>query len=410
MRKLILATSLLVPATSFAGGYVIPNANARDLGLSSAATADQNGPEALFLNPSELAGLDGLGISASGSLLLNRTTWSDPENGSASLVPQYNAPPSAVLSFGAHLNHDMAIGIGAGVDVPAGGALVWPNGWQGQEYIQSVKQQVFRIGAGVGFQPLPFVKIGATFLRYQATEELHQSLNYLDHEGDGQLGMSAGASSFGLGLAIHVPTVPLSLGVNYTHSGTLHLEGDAHFTNVPPSFTPLIHDQAVTEELHIPNVLQVGAAYAIVPNVSVMAAYSWERWSEYKEDLFVGADGFSVKVPRDYNNAHVYRAALEWKLGGLPALTTRFGALRSISSQPKDTVSPSLTDGNSTAVSIGAGFNIVPTFRVDFGYQHAWFDTVKATGTEAFRGSYDTHVDLFSLGIVWQTDLGMKHE
>ena len=62
------------------------------------------------------------------------------------------------------------------------------------------------------------------------------------------------------------------------------------------------------------------------------------------------------------------------------------------------------------AVSIGAGFNVVPTFRIDFGYQHAWFDTVKATGTETFPGSYDTHVDLFSLGIVWQTDLGMKHE
>jgi long-subunit fatty acid transport protein len=64
-----------------------------------------------------------------------------------------------------------------------------------------------------------------------------------------------------------------------------------------------------------------------------------------------------------------------------------------------DTVSPSLTDGSSWAFSVGAGYNILPHLRVDVGYQHAFFDTVTASGTEAFPGSYDTHVDLLSIGI-----------
>jgi hypothetical protein len=55
--------------------------------------------------------------------------------------------------------------------------LFWPNGWQGQESIQSVKQQVFRIVGGIGIRPAKFLKIGATYQRFQATEELHQSLN-----------------------------------------------------------------------------------------------------------------------------------------------------------------------------------------------------------------------------------------
>ncbi len=411
MRKLLIATSILAPATAFAGGYVIPNENARDIALSSAATAAQTGPEALFLNVAELAGPEGLAISASGEILANRTTWSDPSLGTASLVPQYNAPPSGVVSFGKHFGEGMAIGLGLGADVPAGGSLVWPNGWQGQESIQTVSQQIFRVGAGVGFQPLPYVKIGASYIRYQAIEELHQSLNFLDHYGDGGIAMSGGANSFGLGLGIHVPTVPLVFGVNYAHSGELSLSGNAHFTNVPPSFTPLIHDQAVTEALTVPNALSVGASYAICPNMTAMLAYSWERWEVYKEDKFVGADGFSVTVPRNYRNAHVYRAGLEWQLEAHPQLTMRFGGLRSISSQPKDTVSPSLTDGNSWAYSIGAGYNIVPNFRVDFGYQHALFDSVTATGTEAFPGTYETHVDIFSLGVNWRTDLGLAaHE
>ena len=50
MRNLIAAL-LLAPAAAFAGGYAIPNENARDLALSQANVASQNGPEAAHANP-----------------------------------------------------------------------------------------------------------------------------------------------------------------------------------------------------------------------------------------------------------------------------------------------------------------------------------------------------------------------
>ncbi|MEO8705544.1 MAG: outer membrane protein transport protein [Kofleriaceae bacterium] len=403
-----IAFTILVPATAaFAGGYVIPNENARELSLSQSAVANQTGPEALFLNTAALAGPEGLAITVSGEILTNRTTWSDPAMGSASIIPQYTTPPNAAVSFGTHLGNDMAWGIGAGLTVPAGGALYWPDGWQGQEFIQTVEQRVFMIGFGGAFQPLPGVKLGATFLRYQATEELHQSLNFLDHQADGGISLSGGANSFGLSLEVKVPTVPLTFGVHYTHAGTLHIEGDAHFEGVPVQFSPLIHDQAVTEVLPIPNILTAGAAYAIQPNITVTGAYTFEKWDRYTDDTFVGSDGFTVVVDRNYRNAHVVRAGVEWQLAAFPALTVRGGGLRSISDQPTDTVSPSLSDGSSWAYSIGAGYNILRTLRADFGYQHAIFDKVTATGTEAFPGTYQTHVDLFSFGINWRTDLGL---
>jgi long-chain fatty acid transport protein len=409
MRKLILATTLLAPATALAGGYIIPNENARDLALSSATVAASTGAEAIFSNTSDLAGTDGLQLAISGEILANRTTWTDPSGTvSASLIPHYNPPPSGAISFGKHINHDMAWGIGAGADVPGGGSEYWPNGWAGQEYIQSVHQQVFRIAVGGGLQLSKYLKIGAAYQRYQAVEELHQSLNYLDHYGDAALGLSGGANSFMLAIDIHVPKTPLTIAAQYSHSGAMDLSGNVHFTNVPPAFSPLIHDQDVTEALTVPKVFYVGASYAVQPNVKLMAAINWEGWGVYHQDKFVGSDGFSVAVARNYNEAHVYRGALEWNLAGFQKLTMRFGAVRGVSSQPKDTVSPTLTDGNSWAGSIGCGVNVVPALRVDFGYQHAIFDTVKATGTEALPGSYATHVDLFSLGINWHSDLGLK--
>jgi long-chain fatty acid transport protein len=407
MRNLIIAFTILAPASALAGGYVIPNENARDLALSEATVADQHGPEALFLNIAALAGPEGLAVSSSGELLVNRTTWSDPNLGTATLVPQNNTPAVGAISFGQHFGSGMAWGIGAGAGIPAGGRIVWPNSWPGQQFIQTVDQKVYVLGVGGAFQPLPYVQLGVSYLRYQATEVLRQELNFLDHFGDADLGLSGGANSFGLALQVKFPNIPLSLGANYKHSGNLGLSGDAHFTAVPASFTPMIHDQAVSEQLTIPNVLAVGAAYAVVPNIKLMFTYSWERWSVYTEDKFVGADGFTVVVPRNYQNAHVYRAGIEWNLEALPEVTARFGGLRSISPQPTDTISPSLTDGDSWAFSIGAGVNATPNLRLDAGYQHAIFDAVTASGTETLPGTYKTHVDLFSIGFSWRTDLGL---
>jgi long-chain fatty acid transport protein len=406
MRTLIIAATILVPAAAAAGGYVIPNETPRDLALAQAAVADQTGAEAIFLNTAALAGQDGFDASAAGELLVNRTDWADPSLGSASLITQANTPPTAALSYGAKLANGMAWGAGVGVGVPAGGSLKWPNGWAGQDTIQSVSQRVYAISGGAAFQPLPYLKLGVSYLRFQATEELHQSINYLDHYGDAGLAMAGGANGFGLAAEVKIPTIPLKIGVTYSHSADLMLEGDAHFTAVPATFQTLLHDQGVTEKLTIPNVLFIGAAYEVKPNLKVMAAYDFERWSTYKNDMFIGADGFTVTVQRDYKNAQVFRLAGEWvKLPFLPALTARLGLLRSLSSQPTETLSPSLTDGNSTAVSLGAGYNVTPGLRVDLGYQHAFFDDVTATGSEAFPGTYKTQVDLVSLGVNWRSDL-----
>jgi long-chain fatty acid transport protein len=415
MRTLIIAVTILVPSAASAGGYLIPSSNPRDLALAQAAAADESGAEALFLNTAALAGQEGLDVSAAGELLLNQTDWSDPMLGKAS-VRGANTPPGAAIAYGAKLENGMAWGAGIGAGVPAGGSLKWPTGWAGQEAIQSVNQQIFVIGAGAAFQPLPYLKIGATYLRFQAAEELHQSLNYLDHFGDAGLAMAGGANGFGLAAEVQVPTLPLSFGITYSHSADLELSGNAHFTAVPPAFQGMLHDQSVTEKLTIPNVVFVGAAYEVIPNLKLMAAFSFENWSLYKSDEFVGgevaSDGtrFTVTVPRNYNNAYVYRVAGEWaNTPFLPALTLRAGLLRSMSDQPTDTVAPSLTDGNSTAISLGAGYNVSPTFRIDFGAQFFLFDKVTATGDEAFPGTYNTTVELLSLGINWRSDLFGSH-
>jgi long-subunit fatty acid transport protein len=407
MRTLIIAVTILVPAAASAGGYLVPSSAPREVGLGEAAIAAQDGPEAVLLNSAAMARQEGLAAGFGGELLNNRTDWSDANLGSAS-QSQITTPVAVAVTYGAKLEGGMAWGAGIGLGVPAGGALAWPKGWAGQEFVLSVKQQIFGFGGGVAFQPLPFLRLGATYVRFQVAEELHQSVNFLDHFADAGIAMSGGANSFGLAAELQVPTVPLTFGVTYNHSAEIPLEGDAHFTGVPPAFQTLLHDQAVTEKVVMPNVFRIGAAYETMPGLKVMASYEFERWSTYKSDVFIGESDFMVTVLRNYNNAHVIRAGGEYaRLPFMQELTLRAGVLRSISNQPKDTLSPSLTDASSWAVSIGGGYNVMPNLRIDLAYQHAFFDKVTATGTEALPGSYTTNVDVVSVGVGWRTDLGV---
>jgi long-chain fatty acid transport protein len=403
MRNLIAAL-LLAPAAAFAGGYAIPNENARDLALAQATVAGQTGPEAAHTNPSALAGQQGLGLSASLEMLYNTTTWSDPGLGSSTLRPKANLPPELAVAYGNTLPNGMAYGVGLAFLLPAGGSLLWPANWAGAARIQDVEQKVWLTELGAGIQLHPLVKLGGSLLYYSIQEKLSQRLYFAGPQATATLGMAGSRVTFGASGEFRLSErIPLTLGVAYRHQAPLTLEGNAHFADVPPTFQGQLQDQAATERVTVPNDLYVGLAYDVVPNFKLMGSWNLERWRVYESDTYVGDKGLVISVPRDYHNAWVFRFGGEYtKPSFAPKLTLRAGLLRSVSEQPTETISPSLTDASSWAVSVGAGYEFIPSLRVDVGYQHAFFDKVTATGSEAFPGSYRTNVDLVSAGVSYR--------
>ncbi|HEX3759223.1 MAG TPA: outer membrane protein transport protein [Kofleriaceae bacterium] len=411
MRKLIITATILVPTAAFAGGYLIPSMNPRDLALAGNAVADEAGPEATFLNTADLASQEGLAIGVAGApIARNHTDWSDPTLGNATASNNSTVPTLAV-SYGEKLPFDQAWGIGLSFGVPAGGNLPWqdsagqPN-WAGQEAIRSVNTQVFGFGGGAAFQLLPYFRFGVNYIRYQATEELHQALNYLDHVGDAGIGLAGGGNSIGVSTEILPPMLPLRIGITYQHGSTIGFTGHVHFTDVPPAFQPMLHDQPISEDFLIPDTVAAGAAYEIQPGLKIMGSYSFEHWKDYKNDKFVGDGGFSTTVTRNYNNAHNVGVAGEWHhTPFVPQLSLRAGVARGFSDQPTDTVSPSLTDGSRWSLSVGAGYDLMPNLRLDAGFEHVLFDSVTATGMDAFPGTYKTSLDFLSVGVTWRTQL-----
>jgi long-chain fatty acid transport protein len=202
----------------------------------------------------------------------------------------------------------------------------------------------------------------------------------------------------------HAPNdIPLTLGIAYRHQAPIQIDGNAHFDNVPPEFASTLQDQGAYEKLTVPNDFYVGAAYGFTPKFKLMGSWNLERWIVFRSDTFIGDKGLTIVVPREYRNAWVFRLGGEY-VGPdwAPKLTLRGGILRSVSPQRTDFISPSLTDASSWAFSVGAGYEFIPSLRFDIAYQFALFKSVTATGTEAFPGSYDTHVHLAAAGLTYR--------
>jgi len=400
MRNL-LAAALLLPAAAFAGGYAVPNTNARDLSMAGSAVAGQLDATAAYVNPAALSGLDGLSVVANGTMIDFRSTWSafDGNSGRESnLKPAW--PPSLFASYGGKTS-GIGWGVGAGFNIPFGGNVYWPGDWPGRFSIITVNRRTYGMYLTGGVQPVPQIKLGGGLIYYRTTEDLAQAFNFLGQEGGAALGTAGGKVSIDLSAEVTpIIGVPLTIGVDYKHKADQTLTGHAHFDNAPPALGPNTLDQGVTHDLTIPNLLNVGIAYRVLPNLLVTGAWTFDRFIVYKRDLFAGDLGTTVLVNRDYKNGYTFRLGAEME-DVLPKLTVRAGVLRDISPTRQEALSPTIPDANSTAVALGLGYEISPGLALNATYFHAFFDSTNTVGNDVFQGKFETRANIYTIGIAW---------
>jgi len=425
MRNLIVAILFLVPAAAFAGGYVVPNINARDLAMSGAGEAAQDSASATYQNPAALSKLDGLNVSADVSLIDVRSTWSDSfsvyGSGPVTMTPKAVFPPALYAAYGLTLPNAMRVGVGAGFTVPGGGYVFWPGNWAGNGEIITVDRKVFGFYLTGGIQVLPQLRLGGGLVYYRTTEQLVQGVNFLSQRGEIELATAGGAASYDLSAeATPIKNVPFTVAIDYKHQAVMHLSGQTHGVDVPLALRPGLLDQNVTHTLTYPNQLNVGAAYTLpLPTPwnqasSLLFAFdwTWERFHVYQNDTFIGDRGVTVVVNRDYKNGYTLRFGAEYA-GVIPKLRVRAGILRDISPNRPYTTSPTLPDWNVTALSFGAGYEVVPNLEINAAYFHAFYDTVTTcsggassqpctAATETFQGTYDTRTNIYALNVTWK--------
>jgi long-chain fatty acid transport protein len=402
--KSLLAASLLLPALALANGYDVPNVTPRDLSMSGSGGAAQNDAAAAYAMSSGLARLPGFNLSLNASMLVLGTTWTAPAGSgltpSTSSIDFAPVPPVSIFaSYGFDLAGHRA-GVGFGLNNPGGGAVNWDEQWAGRGRIITVDRKIYGLYLTGGVELLKQLRVGGGLVYYYGTEYLKLGVQPFP-DAYGELSTKGGAVAFDLNAEVS-PIESLTVAADYKYKGTMKLKGDGHF-EVPAVLALAVQDQGVSHELTYPAVLNVAAAWQVTRPVLVTAGVTYNWYSVYKEDAFVGDKGFLKVVPRNYDNGITYRLGLEYAAN--EKLNLRAGLLRDLSGFKTDTYSPTLPDGNSWAGSVGAGYAFSKNLTANAGFFYAYFDKVTATGTEAFPGSYQTNAWILSGGISYQRDL-----
>ncbi len=414
MRKLALLASLALPSAALASAYSVPNTNARDLGVSEAFVAAQEGAGAVFGNPAALSRLEGLDISLTAGYLDNKTTWNTTTGLQPSPVSMdYKPvpPPALFAAWGGKLGESLGNrgwGVGVGLTVPYGGNVFWPKDWPGRFNIVEVDRKVFGIYLTGGVEILPWLRVGGGPVYFRTTETLTQKQDVLGTEVSASIAAAGGAFSYDVAAEIGpFPGVPVTLGIDYKHKAHQQLDGDARFDGVPPPLQPILRDQTASQELIIPNVLNLAVAVKPVPDLTLGFTVTLDRYVVYKEDRFVG-ETLTLSVPRNYQNGWVYRFGAEYALS--PEWQVRAGVLRDVSGVQPGFWSPSLPDRDVWAGSLGGSYRFGKGFGVHlagFYAKYDDFDTTRPAGETsatwpAFPGLWQTRVWIFSAGISWR--------
>lgn len=404
MRTNALALVLAVlPAAALASGYSVPNVNPRDLGLSGSAVAAQRDAAAVFAEPAALARLEeGLHVAAVASLLDVAMRWSAPVGPAQETTKLKLTPPGGAYVAYATTLGGTRTGFGVGFTTPFGGNVFWNDGWAGRFKVTTVDRRVYGLYADGAFEAGPYLRLGGGPVLYRTTEYLKQAVDFAGREGYVEVSASGWSPSYHLGFELQ-PAATLRFAFDYKHQSVQHLEGDGAFHGVPVELQPnLPPNQSVTHALTLPSVFDAAVAWQARQDFLVTFTWSLDRYRVYKEDRFVGSEGTTVVVPRDYGNGYTLRGGAEYRVS--PALEVRAGAERDVSGLKTSLFDPSLTDASSWAGSVGASWRPRPNMTLDAALFVAVMDRVDATSAD-FPGVYDQYAWIFSVGFTWRPEL-----
>jgi long-chain fatty acid transport protein len=420
MRKLLLAV-VLFPALASATGYSITNYVPRDMAMGDSLVADQTSAGAVYRNPAALARLSGLNLTLAGALIGNGSTWTTNTGLSPSPVStdlKLVFAPAFFLSWSGKIAGH-GYGVGVGVNAPGGGIVNWPSGWPGRYAIETVDRKFFGTYLMVAAEIIPQIRIGGGLIYYFTTEKLTTSIPVPGGtDALATIGDSGGQISFDLAVDVQpVMSFPLRIGVNYSHQAYQKLTGSLNIA-APPPLAPIFPNQATTHVLPYPSVLGVGVSWRVIPDLVLTLGYTWEGYSIYTSDTFVGQTTnpstgqlLSVSVQRQYRNSNLYRIGAGYQLS--PTVELRGGLYYDASGVNPAYYNPSLPDANKVVGSVGAGWEVMKNLSIEAAFLYAWFltlDSVPAPSTttldnsSSFPGKFQSWGWIASVGMNWKWD------
>ncbi len=440
-RVLTFLVVLLFAATSaMAGGFRLPEAGAKAMGMGFAFTAQADDPSAIYFNPAGITQMEGNNLKVgvtyvkeNGATFTGTTpltlgaTVSETQEDLDFFIPNAFWTRKASPNFA----------YGVGIFVPFG---------LGQEY-KDRRTSIFRnqitkidlmtlvinptaayqvneflsVGAGIDFMygKAKLQKAGVVFLGPPVN---NLNIFQLDLEGDG----TAWGYNFGLLLT---PTKSLKIGAAYRSKFDLEIkDGDVDIFDIdntvpwvggltagqffggPPTFTAVsTFNTKGSATLNIPATMDLGVAY-VSNRLTLEADASWTFWHSWKR-LVIDIQNNNNLLP-DSNQEKNWDDTVAIYLGGeyrvTDPLAFRLGFRWDPTPVPAETMGPELPDSDKLYYCAGAGYKVRNwTFDLAYMYVDKKDRTVnnQTTATppsigSGFNGKWtaDAHLVAFDIG------------
>jgi long-chain fatty acid transport protein len=378
MKNLMSAVAVLaVVATgeARASGIALDLQSGRGVAMAGSVVGFIDDASAIYYNPAGIAqgqGIDvELGITVIVPIFSNTAANGVQTNADSNLI----TPPFFYATYG--ISDEITVGIG--VFTPYGLSLSYPAGWPGRFLVYSVDDKEFDINPTVAFHFGP-VRFGGGFQAVYSSVELKRDINLLTSNPNvysppapnADLGASAWGFGGNAGIQVDIIEKVLQIGATYRSRVTFNYNGNVHFSNIPPPYQGLLHDQPGSTNITTPDSVALGVAFRPLSCLTLDADVAWFGWQVFQSIALTYPQTPALNSVELKSWHHSWQAKIgaEWVID--EHWVVRAGLMYDETPSPTSTLQPDVPDSSRLNFAGGFGWR-AGAFHVDLGAQWIYF-------------------------------------
>lgn len=427
----LAAILTLGAATAAAEGYQVNTLSSRQLGMAHTGIAMKLGAESQFFNPAGMAFM-GSNVEASASFNAVMPTATAIVDGK-----EYKTDCDPSTPFSAFASFKIYDFLTAGVSVytPYGSGINWTDNWPGATLNQSVNLKAFTVQPTVAWKILPGLSVGAGLTINWGNVDLSKGL-LSGAEFNAMLSAMGGAyptpeitpasahltgnagiaCGFNIG-AMYDVTSSITVGVNYRSKTMLKVKAgktDVIYGVGNPTLQGILSQSLdgisrtdFSAEMPMPASLGFGLSWhndRVTADLETQLTF----WSAYKQlDItFQGLPQFDQHLEKNYHDAWLVRAGVEWK--ATKRLDLRAGLMLDLSPVDKQYYNPETPGMTKLSPTLGLtfrplswlGINVAGMYVAGLGEDGASYTSTNILGQKVpFKADYRVHSWVGSLGV-----------
>lgn len=389
-----------------AAGFQLKEQSAEGQGNSFAGqTAKAQDPGTVFYNPAGMTRLQGTQIEANLSYI---APSADYKHGSSSTAGtpftntrQDGAENGLVPSLFAVWGESEAVKFGLAVTVPFGLSTRYDTNWVGANANVKSEIKTLNIAPALAYRVTENLSLGASLqfnqvegtLTRQVTTGLNTATASVIEADDTGWG-------YGLGLLWEYSDGG-RIGLNYRSQIKHKLEGTVKVVG--------ISTQNADTHITLPAIASLGWYQQLGSRWALLADLAWTDWSQLDQLVINNSDTGAHISTIDYFWQDTVFAALGANYQYSDKLQLKFGVAYDEGAASDAYRSAGIPDADRTWASVGATYQLTPATRLNIGYSHLFTKEASVSDSRtsaavptSYSGSFDSEVDILSLGLVMQ--------